>query len=161
MADTVYVQVTEIGPNTVTIAEPQNQVTISTTDPNSIFVATVGSSAGGAGGFTLHNEAGAPTASDGLDNDWYIDSSTNRLYGPKASGAWSGTYIELTATQREIFTQGSASTQWAITHALGGRPSVTVVDTSGTVVLGEVSYISDTQVQVDFTAAFAGYAYLT
>ena len=64
-------------------------------------------------------------------------------------------------TRRHIHTQGTASTEWVITHTLGGRPSVTVVDSAGTVVIGEVQYDSNTQVTVSFTAAFSGYAYLT
>lgn len=64
-------------------------------------------------------------------------------------------------TRRYVFTQASPVTTWTITHSLGGRPSVTVVDSAGTVVIGEVTYISDTQVTVEFTSAFSGYAYLT
>jgi hypothetical protein len=64
-------------------------------------------------------------------------------------------------TKRYIHTQASPSTSWSITHPLGGRPSVTVVDSAGTVVIGEVLYISNTQVTVSFTAPFSGYAYLT
>ncbi|RXG91603.1 hypothetical protein [Bradyrhizobium zhanjiangense] len=32
--------------------------------------------------------AGAPAAGTGIDGDFYINTSTNFLYGPKASGAW-------------------------------------------------------------------------
>jgi FKBP-type peptidyl-prolyl cis-trans isomerase 2 len=36
-----------------------------------------------------------------------------------------------------------------------------VVDTADTVVVGDVTYVSNTEIRVDFTAAFAGFAYLT
>lgn len=62
---------------------------------------------------------------------------------------------------RHVHTQGTASTTWAITHALGGYPSITVVDSGKTVVFGEVNYVSATQVVVNFTSAFSGFAYLT
>lgn len=65
------------------------------------------------------------------------------------------------ATRRHIHTQNTASDEWTITHTLGGRPSVTIVDSAGTVVIGEVQYDSNTQVTILFTAAFSGYAYLT
>lgn len=65
------------------------------------------------------------------------------------------------STRRHIFAQPSPSTTWSILHALNGRPSVTVVDSAGTTVIGEVTYISDSQVIVEFTAPFSGYAYLT
>jgi hypothetical protein len=62
---------------------------------------------------------------------------------------------------RHIHTQGTVSTAWTINHALGGYPSVTIVDSAKTVVFGEVNYISTTQVVVNFTSAFSGFAYLT
>ena len=62
---------------------------------------------------------------------------------------------------RHVHTQGTASTSWSITHALGGYPSVTIVDSAKTVVYGEVSYTSTSQVVVNFSSAFSGYAYLT
>lgn len=65
------------------------------------------------------------------------------------------------ATQRHVHTQGTASSEWVITHTLGGYPSVTIVDSSKTYVIGEVKYDSNTQITVTFTAAFSGYAYLT
>lgn len=64
-------------------------------------------------------------------------------------------------TRRYIHTQGSPSTTWVINHTLGGKPSVTVVDSADTMVIGEVTYNSNSQVTVEFTAAFSGYAYLT
>lgn len=57
-------------------------------------------------------------------------------------------------------TQTSASAQWTITHSLNCFPSVTVVDSAGSVVVGDVEYISATTVRVTFVAAFAGKAYL-
>jgi len=64
-------------------------------------------------------------------------------------------------TRRHIHAQGSASTTWTITHNLGGKPSVTIVDSADTVVVGEVTYNSNSEVEVNFTSAFSGFAYLT
>jgi hypothetical protein len=64
-------------------------------------------------------------------------------------------------TRRYVHEQGSPSTEWVITHPLGGKPSVMVVDTADTVVIGEVKYDSNTQITVRFTSAFSGFAYLT
>lgn len=111
-------------------------------------------------------------ASDyGNIGDIYIDTVTGNFYGPKTSSGWPDTpfFTALTATtvnaltnnERHIHTQASASTTWSITHALGGRPSVTVVDSARTVVIGDVVYNSDTSITITFTAAFSGFAYLT
>lgn len=64
-------------------------------------------------------------------------------------------------TRRHVHTQGQASTTWVVTHTLGGKPSVTIVDSADTVVVGEVTYNSNSEVEVNFTSAFSGFAYLT
>ena len=65
------------------------------------------------------------------------------------------------ATRRHVHTQGSPSTTWTITHTLGGKPQVTVVDTGDNVVHGDVQYLSSTQIVCSFSASFSGLAYLT
>lgn len=64
-------------------------------------------------------------------------------------------------TNRYEFTQQAAAATWVITHSLGGKPTVTIVDSADTHVFGEVQYNSTTQVTVTFSAAFSGKAYLT
>lgn len=59
-----------------------------------------------------------------------------------------------------VFSQSPASSEWVIEHNLGKFPSVTVVDSSGTVVYGDVFYISESKVVIKFSAAFIGKAYL-
>jgi hypothetical protein len=56
--------------------------------------------------------------------------------------------------------QVSASSTWVITHNLGCKPAVTIVDSGGNVQIGEVLYNSDNQVTVTFAASFSGFAYL-
>ena len=64
-------------------------------------------------------------------------------------------------TRRHVHSQGAVSDEWIINHSLGGYPSVTVVDSAKTIVIGTVTYNSTTQVVVNFSSAFSGYAYLT
>ena len=59
-----------------------------------------------------------------------------------------------------VFTQNLPSTTWNITHNLGKFPSITVIDTGNTVVVGEYNYTSNTNVILTFSAGFAGKAYL-
>jgi len=53
-----------------------------------------------------------------------------------------------------------ASSVWTVTHNLGGYPSVTVVDSGNTVVIGNVDYKSSQQLVITFNAAFSGCVYL-
>jgi hypothetical protein len=110
--------------------------------------------------------AGPPSNLVGFDGDIYIDEDPGEYYGPKAAGAWPASpFFSISGfsntTQRHVHTQGAASSTWTITHALGGNPSVMVVDSSNTVVYGEIQYLSSTQVRILFSAAFSGFAYLT
>lgn len=106
---------------------------------------------------------GPPTPSIGLNGDFYIDTSADGLplYGPKTNGVWPTIVIYSSLNSRYVHDQPSASSVWSITHTLGGFPSVTVVDSAKTVVVGEISYIDTSNVVVSFSAPFSGRAFLT
>ncbi len=144
----------------VQVFEQPNLVTVDSIDPNLVYVSVNGTQ--GPRGPGIIAGSGDPTNALGIDGDFYINVTSNTFWGPKASGAWPASpFFTFGAAARHVHTQASPSDTWLITHALGGRPSVTVVDSASTTVIGEVSYLSDTQVQVSFTSPFSGYAYLT
>jgi hypothetical protein len=58
------------------------------------------------------------------------------------------------------FTQASPSATWTVTHNLGLHPSVTVVDTGGSVVIPDVHYASVNALTISFGSATSGAAYL-
>jgi len=60
-----------------------------------------------------------------------------------------------------VHDQMSAASVWTIVHNLNGFPSVTVVDSAGSEVIGDVVYDSPNQVHVNFSAPFAGQAFLS
>ena len=70
--------------------------------------------------------------------------------------------FQLSSQQSPTFTfnQVVASTTWVINHDLGKFPSITVIDTAGTVVTGEYTYTDNNNVTLTFSAGFAGKAYL-
>ena len=59
-----------------------------------------------------------------------------------------------------VFTQGVPAVQWTVQHNLNKFPSVSVVNNNNIVINGEVTYIDKNNVQLDFSAGFAGKAYL-
>jgi hypothetical protein len=69
-------------------------------------------------------------------------------------------------TPTYVFEQGTPATEWGdgtpkvVTHNLGKFPSITVIDTGGTVVNGEYTYIDTNNITLHFSAPFAGKAYL-
>ena len=59
-----------------------------------------------------------------------------------------------------IFTQNAASNTWSVTHNLDKFPSVSVVDSAKSAVLGSVDYINKNELIITFSAPFSGYAYM-
>lgn len=56
--------------------------------------------------------------------------------------------------------QAVASDTWTINHGLGKYPSVTIVDSAGDEVEGNVNHVGLNQTVVSFSAAFSGRAFL-
>lgn len=79
--------------------------------------------------------------------------TTTSLDNVTLSGVYSGdkTYVH---------TQLAALSTWTINHTLSKFPSVTIVDDGGNVVIGDVAYISESQLTVTFSGALSGKAYL-
>lgn len=137
----------------------RNAVTVNaeTTD---VIVSLVGIA--GPRGYGIITGVGEPDANDGNIGDIYINTVNNSFWGPKTESGWPAeSFYTPGLTTRHVHTQSSPSATWTINHSLGGYPSVMVVDSAATVVVGEVSYVSTSQIVVEFTAPFSGYAYLT
>ena len=59
-----------------------------------------------------------------------------------------------------IHDQIATSSTWVVNHTLDKFPSVSVVDTGGNLVMGDVEYISTSQLKIYFSYEFSGKAYL-
>jgi len=62
--------------------------------------------------------------------------------------------------QTYVFVQSVPSTTWTITHNLNKYPSVSVVNINNVVMYGEITYLSPSQLQIEFSAGFSGKAYM-
>ncbi len=67
---------------------------------------------------------------------------------------------ELTGDKHYVFTQGVASSDWIINHGMEKVPSVSVIDSGGSVVEGEIEIVDQNSLILHFTAPFTGKAYL-
>jgi len=56
--------------------------------------------------------------------------------------------------------QSSAASTWTISHNMNKFPSVLIVDSAETVVVGEITYTTSNTITLTFEAAFSGKAYL-
>lgn len=59
-----------------------------------------------------------------------------------------------------IFTQGSPSNTWNITHTLNKFPSVSVVDSANNEVEGDVHFVDQNNITITFSSSFSGKAFL-
>ena len=69
-------------------------------------------------------------------------------------------YVDLVASTTYTHHQISASREWLVRHNLGKHPSVTVVDSASTVVVGDVEYLDTEGLIIRFTSEFSGKAFL-
>lgn len=59
-----------------------------------------------------------------------------------------------------VYTQNTASNVWVIKHDLNKLPSVTIMNSAGDIVFGNIHYDNDNQVTITFSAPFSGKATL-
>jgi hypothetical protein len=128
---------------------------------------------------------GAPAANTGAIGDYYIDSSTNTMYGPKVAGSspWPVAMVSGSGPVGPAgppgpagpqgpagdpgvgafrYVQATAATQWAIAHNLTFHPNVTAVDSTGREMIpGSIQYPDAANVLLTFSAAVGGEAYLS
>lgn len=59
-----------------------------------------------------------------------------------------------------IHNQQQSTSSWEIEHNLDRFPSVEVVDSAGSVVIGNIVYVDENNITITFSAPFTGKAYL-
>ena len=107
----------------------------------------------------------ATAIANGRVGDLYLDSA-GHVWQKNSSGTWVDTGTDLSPTPDTtllgyVYNQGSPVQTWDITHPLPFRPNVTVVDSAGSQVEGDIQYLTATTLRITFSAAFAGAAYLS
>lgn len=105
---------------------------------------------------------GDPSSGLGKVGDSYIDKVSWGFWEKRSVIGWvnTGNVGSNFAAKTFVHQQIAASAEWVIEHNLGKKPSVTIVSSSGEVVLGKVVYMSDNALTIYFRAPFSGEAYL-
>ena len=88
-----------------------------------------------------------------------IDIGVSGPQGPKGEPGDPGEVLYTDLSY--VHTQSVASNTWTISHGLQFIPSITVVDSAGTVVEGSYNYPDANTVVASFSGAFSGKAYLS
>ncbi len=105
----------------------------------------------------LNGSMGVVNATSDNYNDLSNKPSIN---GVVLVGNKTGEELGIVYDKTFVYNQVTSSDVWEIEHNLDKYPSVTVVDSGGSVVVGEIVYIDKNNVRITFTSAFSGKAYL-
>jgi hypothetical protein len=103
------------------------------------------------------SNTGGGGVSGGGDSDIVVDTAMSSTSTNPVQNKVIKAYVD---ARSMIHLQPSASDTWVIEHNMNRYPSVTVVDSAGTEVIGEKIYNSENQVTLKFSSPFAGKAYL-
>ena len=122
------------------------------------YVSSTGLDGGGiAGKLAKWNDTSVlSNAEPGIDYQAPITVNTNGTAG-------NVTFVNnVLSIPRDTYThdQQTASSTWVINHNMGKYPSVTIIDTAGDEVEGEVKHDSQNKITINFSSAFSGKAYL-
>jgi hypothetical protein len=114
---------------------------------------------------TLFQGHGPPPADLGSAGSSYIDKDALTLYGPKGL-TWPVPGQSLQGPQGPSggffqYQQIAPSDVWVIDHVLTYKPAVTVLDSAGSQVFGDVSYPLPNRVVIQFTNQLGGSALLS
>jgi hypothetical protein len=111
----------------------------------------------------VKNNIGNTTSVQKATTDLFADQSQNNLSKTntqKTTSTSSNDISLLVQDKHYTHDQGSPSNTWVIQHNLDKHPSITIVDTAGSVLYGSVDYIDNNNVSIVFNTSFSGLAYL-
>ena len=91
-----------------------------------------------------------------------VDGEGSGLDADMLDGKHGSEYVLKTELNISTFThnQLSPEKEWNVVHNLNRFPTVSVVDSGGSVVLGDIQYIDENQIKIIFATSFSGKAYL-
>lgn len=98
--------------------------------------------------------AGPPGHDSTVPGPQGLPGQDSTVPGPQGPPGSPGTYAF-------VFDQGSPDDVWHIVHNLGFYPAVSIVDSAGSQVEGQVIYNSINDLDVSFTLPFGGKAFLS
>lgn len=115
-------------------------------------------------GTQILNGPGFPSNLIGRIGDLYVDTQSKITYGPKTINGWpTNAFFE--AFQRDLLGQvfhiSSPATTWEINHGFGYNPNATTIDSSGSVIEGDISYPDENTIVIQFIGDTSGKAYLS
>lgn len=101
-----------------------------------------------------------PSQTGGGTGNYNLLTNKPSINGVELFGNVTSQQLGIVSDLTYVYKQLSPAASWTITHNLGKYPSVSVADSAGNTVIGEVNYVNENSLVVTFSAQFAGVAYL-
>lgn len=112
-------------------------------------------------GYSFIQGQGVPSNTLGLDGDSYLDTTTSYIY-KKINGVWQNPQALLSVGLFSYTYEKQINTLiWNITHNLGFKPNIIVMDYGSNQVECDIEYVNENSVKLTFSEAVSGYAYLS
>lgn len=96
---------------------------------------------------------------DVTNKQYHLGVSDGRLYYEEGAIAVDSGFTALSSDKNYVHTQTAASALWTVSHNLGKYCSVTVVDSGGSIIVGNVEYVNINKLLIRFSSAVSGRAY--
>lgn len=96
---------------------------------------------------------------DVTSEQYHLGVSDGKLYYEKGAIAVDGGFTALSSDKNYVHNQTAASALWTVTHNLGKYCSVTVVDSGGNIIVGNIAYVDTNKLLIHFSSAVSGKAY--
>ncbi len=96
---------------------------------------------------------------DVTNEQYHLGVEDGKLYYEKGAIAVDSGFTALSSDKNYVHNQTAASAVWTINHNLGKYCSVTVVDSGGNIIVGNVEYVGINKLLIRFSSAVSGKAY--
>ena len=96
---------------------------------------------------------------DVTQKQYHFGISNGELYIEEGEISADGGFSALSSDKNYIHNQTAANSAWTVQHNLGKYCSVTVVDSAGNVIVGNVEYLDTNNLIIKFSAPVTGKAY--
>jgi len=103
----------------------------------------------------------SPSNSLGNNGDSYLNTDTSFIY-KKIDGSWQNPQALLSVGLFSYtYEKQSSALIWNITHNLGFKPNIIVMDYGSNQVECDIEYVNENSVKLTFSETISGYAYLS
>jgi hypothetical protein len=82
-----------------------------------------------------------------------VEVSIDHVVVVSADGTIKKAALNIVSDKNYVHLQSSPASIWSFTHNMGKKPSVTIIDSAGSIVLAKLTYVDNNNITIDFNGA--------